>query len=338
MPYPHEHSARLRDPGEFTKLWRETANRWRGHTLPAGVSIIIGETKTDGAIHTQSIRFDLNAWTLAQVKEWLGRAGVRDYQLHPATAPGDRRHRSAEQFARNRLAEEHRRRRRADECRVTYHRDREEWRFTADASGDLWVEGMAVPYNVQSSDLGGFVEVIAPGAFDESLADGHDLRVDIEHDERLLLARSSKGSGVFSSKPDGLYVRFRLPNTTLGRDTAENIQNGNLDGLSISFLQGAQTRWDYQGRQQVRVIERATLTGATITAFPAYAATANTVRLVGTPGLTRSRDPEIDLLRRRLDVGEAEMELFPRTFVNGETDLLRRRLQLAEVELDLLPC
>lgn len=338
MPYPYEHSARLRNPGDFSQLWRSTPVKWRGNELPGGASLILGKLKSDESVHTQSVRFDVDRWTVVQAKQWLDAASVTGYVLHPATAPGDRRHRSAEQFARNRLAEEHRRRRRADECRVTYHRDREEWRFTADASGDLWVEGMAVPYNVQSSDLGGFVEVIAPGAFDESLADGHDLRVDIEHDERLLLARSSKGSGVFSSKPDGLYVRFRLPNTTLGRDTAENIQNGNLDGLSISFLQGAQTRWDYQGRQQVRVIERATLTGATITAFPAYAATANTVRLVGTPGLTRSRDPEIDLLRRRLDVGEAEMELFPRTFVNGETDLLRRRLQLAEVELDLLPC
>ena len=145
-----------------------------------------------------------------------------------------------------------------------------------DADGDkpAMISGLAVPFNAQSEDLGGFREVFKPGAFKESL--GGDIFADIEHDRTKKLARSSKGSLRFVSKRDGLHAEIDIPNTQVGNDALEDVRNGNLDGMSIAFA-NPQDSWKGKDQNIVREIKSAELKAVTLTSFPAYKQTAGTL-------------------------------------------------------------
>lgn len=145
-----------------------------------------------------------------------------------------------------------------------------------DADGDTpaRISGLAVPFNAESEDLGGFREVFKPGAFKGSL--GGDIFADIEHDRTQRLARSSKGTLRFQSKRDGLHTEMDVPDTQVGRDALEDVRNGNLDGMSIAFSNPEET-WKGKGDNIVREINSADLKAVTLTSFPAYRQTAGTL-------------------------------------------------------------
>lgn len=175
------------------------------------------------------------------------------------------------------------------------------------------IEGLAAPYGRLSEDLGGFRERIVPGAFDESVRGKRELRVDVEHDYTRLLARRSKGTADFTTKPDGVWVSFRLPDTSRGRDTLEDVRNGNLDGLSASWLRSTtKSRWIEEGGETIREITFGELTGATLTFSPAYTQTVDTLvmrSLEQHQAEQAEEDPdEAAKLRMRLDLAQAECE------------------------------
>ncbi|MCK9598398.1 MAG: hypothetical protein WC583_02830 [Candidatus Omnitrophota bacterium] len=62
MPYPNEHSCRIRQPGEFEpkSFRRVTSGR---------VSLIIGKLKGQTATTTQAIRYPKDAWTEAAARK-----------------------------------------------------------------------------------------------------------------------------------------------------------------------------------------------------------------------------------------------------------------------------
>ena len=65
-PYPNEHSARIRDPGDFRP------DTFRRKTISEGVSIIIGKLTSGGdSMVTQAYRFVKSKFTPEQAKAWL---------------------------------------------------------------------------------------------------------------------------------------------------------------------------------------------------------------------------------------------------------------------------
>ena len=57
---------------------------------------------------------------------------------------------------------------------------------------DLFIlDGKAASYNVLSPDLGGFRERIAPGAFDRSIREAHDVKCLLNHDPSKVLGRTT---------------------------------------------------------------------------------------------------------------------------------------------------
>jgi HK97 family phage prohead protease len=159
-------------------------------------------------------------------------------------------------------------------------RNVEELRIVED-DGQVKIEGLAVPYNALSEDLGGFRERIVPGAFGETIrsADGgDDLYADIEHDRRQLLARASKGTLSFREEPRGLLATITLPNTTRGKDVAEDVRAGNLDGMSIAWAaKGTEDRFLAEDGETVREVLKADLRGVTLTSSPAYRQTVDSL-------------------------------------------------------------
>ena len=65
-PYPNEHAARVRDPGDFQP------GSFRSKDLPESkIRIILGRLKGETTTTVQAYRFPIDAYTPAEAKQWL---------------------------------------------------------------------------------------------------------------------------------------------------------------------------------------------------------------------------------------------------------------------------
>jgi len=65
MPYPTEHSARVRDPGDFQP------DSFRRKEVAPGISIVMGRLKGSTSMTAQAYRFDRSKFTPEEAKAWL---------------------------------------------------------------------------------------------------------------------------------------------------------------------------------------------------------------------------------------------------------------------------
>lgn len=137
--------------------------------------------------------------------------------------------------------------------------------------------GLAVAYGSRSQDLGGFVEIIEPGAFSEHLSTGPDVRALFEHDGKELLGRTTSGTLKLSESAEGLRVEIDPPNTRSGNDCKELVSRGDINGMSFGFI-ASEDRWDFDSVPAVRYVTRAELREVTVTATPAYKASSVALR------------------------------------------------------------
>ena len=93
------------------------------------------------------------------------------------------------------------------------------------------VSGYAVTFNQPSKPLP-FTEYIRPGAFDG--VDFSEVQLLYAHDFDNILARVDSGTLSLKVDDKGLFFVAQIPDTTLGNDVYENIENGNLKGLSFN--------------------------------------------------------------------------------------------------------
>lgn len=97
------------------------------------------------------------------------------------------------------------------------------------AAGDAWeVAGYASTFG--NTDLGG--DVVHKGAFADTLAGGQKVRFLYSHDPSQVLGT------VLDLKEDeaGLFGRFRISQTALGRDVHTLLKDGALDSFSIGYI------------------------------------------------------------------------------------------------------
>lgn len=95
------------------------------------------------------------------------------------------------------------------------------------------VSGYAAVFNQESEDLGGFIEIIKPGAFSDVLE--NDVRALWNHDQNFLLARTTSGTLKISQDARGLYYEFDAPHTTYGNDLLELLRRGDVTQSSFGF-------------------------------------------------------------------------------------------------------
>lgn len=131
------------------------------------------------------------------------------------------------------------------------------------------VVGYAAVFNADSEDLGGFVERIAPGAFDKVL--DNDTVALFNHDMNYVLARNGKTLKI-SVDETGLRYEFDAPNTTAGNDLIENLRLGNVNKSSFAFrisIDGDQ--WEEIDGKQIRTITKVEqLYDVSPVTYPAY--------------------------------------------------------------------
>ena len=132
--------------------------------------------------------------------------------------------------------------------------------------------GYAAVYGARSLDLGGFVEVIEPGAFDAAIAED-DVRALINHDRNLVLGRSKAGAGTLSLSSDEVGLRTEideLPDTSYARDLVELLRRGDVDQMSFGFVT-IRDRWETEeDGTELRTLLEARLFDVSPVTFPAY--------------------------------------------------------------------
>jgi len=129
------------------------------------------------------------------------------------------------------------------------------------------VVGYGAVFNSESNDLGGFVEYIAPGAFDGRLED--DVRFLINHDG-LPLARTTNNTLRLSVDERGLKYEADMPETTLANDLMTLLRNGTISQSSFAFTVEEDSWENVEGRN-IRTINKVSrLYDVSSVTYPAY--------------------------------------------------------------------
>lgn len=137
----------------------------------------------------------------------------------------------------------------------------------AESEGKL--VGYAAVFDKRSVNLGGFVEVIQPGAFSGSISD--DIRALVDH-EGIAIARTANGTLSIAEDDTGLRVEIDPADTTAGRDIRESVSRGDVDQMSFGFsVRSGGDDWDEDDDGMlVRTLTDVRLFEVSIVTFPAY--------------------------------------------------------------------
>ena len=143
------------------------------------------------------------------------------------------------------------------------------------------IEGYGSVFNERSLDLGGFVEMIAPGAFD-GVIERSDVKCYLDHNpEKGILARSRNGKGSLSLVIDekGLKYSFDAPKTNLGDEVVEGIKRGDYSQSSFAFTVDDEVWTKEADGTYLRTITKiGGLYDVSIVANPAYEGTSVALR------------------------------------------------------------
>ena len=146
-------------------------------------------------------------------------------------------------------------------------------------TGKPTIYGYAAKYNVRSSDLGGWTEVIAPSAFTNNLKTNPDVRALFNHDQNLVLGRTA--SGTMRLKSDGIGLAYEVdpPDTQAARDLVTLMQRGDVNQSSFGFVCNDAT-WsvDPVTNMDVRTVTDAELFDCSPVTYPAYPQATSGVR------------------------------------------------------------
>lgn len=132
------------------------------------------------------------------------------------------------------------------------------------------IKGFGVVYNKRSQDLGGFTEIIRPGAFRAALDNGVEMKSFFNHDPNYVLATTKSDPAlIIRDRPGGIEYEFDVPDTSYGQDLAKNIRSRRVTGSSFSF-RTIKDNWYMDGKTQMREILEAEIFEMGPVTNPAY--------------------------------------------------------------------
>lgn len=130
--------------------------------------------------------------------------------------------------------------------------------------------GYAALFNSRSVDLGGFVEIIRPGAFTRSLKETPEVLALAHHDTSRPLARRSVGTLNVSEDEKGLYCEITLNDSTAAQDVLADVRSGNIEGMSFGFSTVKDSVTRKNGELPLRELIDVTLYEVSPVTMPAY--------------------------------------------------------------------
>jgi HK97 family phage prohead protease len=142
----------------------------------------------------------------------------------------------------------------------------------ADENGRTVIRGYAAVFESESQDLGGFVEIVERGAFDEVMGSNPDVFGKYNHER--VIGRTS--SGTMRLMVDERGLRYEIDPPRAAADVVELIERGDVRGSSFAFRsKPADESWqrDANGRMIRRIKKFSFLGDAGPVDTPAYMAT-----------------------------------------------------------------
>lgn len=211
----------------------------------------------------------------------------------------------------------------------------ETFEIREDGSG-MHLEGYAALFDSRSENLGGFTEVIKPGAFRASLKARNDIKLLWNHDTGAVLGSTRAGTLVLTEDERGLKVSADIANTSYGRDAAELVRRGDVTGFSFGFSMPGRggDEWNSEGTE--RVLKSVRLHEVSLVAFPAYPATNGTATVRGLDKIAKRAGVDADALADALlkvENGE-DISSDDRTLLQTVIDELAPTVEPAEPEVD----
>lgn len=206
-------------------------------------------------------------------------------------------------------------------------------------SGGVVVEGHAAVFNRLSQNLGGFVEQIAPTAFDRSLGDNPDVRALINHDPSKLLGRTRSGTLRLSKDSTGLAYEIDMPDRSDARDMQVSMERGDISHSSFAFFvmpNGDDWTETEQG-MPLRTLTAVSIHNGDVSpvTYPAYEGTDSGVAGRAFESLAEARSLDLDTIRAAAEAGTL------RALISGEdspeVDLgaTRSALAIARARLEI---
>lgn len=152
------------------------------------------------------------------------------------------------------------------------------------ADGDpLNISGYAAVFDSLSEDLGGFREVIAPGAFAPALAGDPDIRALFNHNTSMVLGRTTAQTLTLGEDNAGLRFSVNLPDVSYARDLHTSVARGDISGASFAFRVGPEDYdLSFEGDEIIRRIRRIPIVfEVSVATNPAYVETQVSARSYG---------------------------------------------------------
>lgn len=149
-----------------------------------------------------------------------------------------------------------------------------EYRESGAGTNFKTITGYAAVFDKMSEDLGGFREIIAPGAFARALERGDTIKLLYDHDSATAMASTDNGTLEVREDDIGLHIwaRVDMSDPDVQR-VAAKLRSGVVDQMSFAFTMGneGEEDWNYTGGVPVRTIRSVeSLIETSLVAFPAY--------------------------------------------------------------------
>jgi uncharacterized protein len=171
-----------------------------------------------------------------------------------------------------------------------------------------YVEGLGVVYGREVEIFEGYFEQIRAGAFNKCFHDNAEIKSFFNHDPDNVLAttRSTPKLELVDTN-DGLSFKAPIPDTTYGRDLAENLKRGNVRGASFAFtINDGGATWTEDERGMHREITSATIYEVGPVTNPAYPQTTAKVRNRSLDDIKKEAEEYLDAVKKV--VGETKNE------------------------------
>ncbi len=144
-------------------------------------------------------------------------------------------------------------------------------RMAGDDPEQRVIEGHGAVFDSPSENLGGFQEMIMPGAFSQAILED-DIRSLFNHNVNLILGRNTSSTLRLFDDDTGLRYELDPPQTSYANDLIISLERGDISQSSFGF-RAIEESWrqpDENNPLPVRVLHRVKLFDVGPVAFPAY--------------------------------------------------------------------
>lgn len=132
--------------------------------------------------------------------------------------------------------------------------------------------GIAASYNTPTDVGGQFMEQIVPGAFTRALREKQDVRILLNHNPDVVLARTGSGTADLFDSPEGLRFVVRLDrNNSKHHEVFASVKRGDINACSFAFKPAPNgEKWEQRNGKAYRSLTDVDLFDVSVVTYPCY--------------------------------------------------------------------